>query len=514
MPVVAILALVTMNSCNSFGSGNSSYMAVQMEEDDGWSIIDEDGDIIVEDEYDTDDKVSQIYDKTYFVKSEGTYQLYSIDNPKKPLIDEEYTGATLMFDDRALVTTAGEPIQIINAEGEVIATLSKDIVSAKRGSNNTFLVTKTDGKSGWTDQNGNIIQEGFTSLYLGYMTISAVGKKSDDGKWLIYDSEGNKTGEFNSRYSVNGISGDYILVRDDDKPMLLDQKGEVVFKMKKASFIFTTQFQDEPICVFYDKSYKAGLANMDGEVLVRAKYENLIEMDNDLFFAKKGDNWGIIDLNEEKIVGFKFSNMIKIDDNILAQNDDESWRLIDRKGERIGKDSYNDVSIFTCDDAVYYINVGSQAKTIADAVKSFRQGETASKVGQRLNLTPSYDYRWSRSLSEKESVPLVDITTNYQFDSYVVRELTHQVQHNDGWWSYNETIHDGWEWSEASLSSIEITFDYTQSDASTAKESLIEALKNLGFKRGSFDDSLVKGSKQVTLSTYGSNVKANISSTN
>ncbi|MBO4905566.1 MAG: hypothetical protein J5486_00830 [Bacteroidaceae bacterium] len=514
-----VLTSLALSSCNLFGDDNRTpvptYMAVQIEDGDGWSIIDENGDVVADEEYDEDDQVSRIYGETYFVKSEGTYQLYSIDNPKKPIVDEEYTGATLMFKDRALVTKAGEPIQIINAQGEVIATLSKDIVGAQRAGYHTFYFVKADGKAGWMDRNGDIIQEGFTQLYMGNGTIVAVGKKTENGKWLIYNNKGDKTGEFKGSYSCREINDGYISVKDDDKPLLLNHEGDVVLKMKKATYIAPPYYQSEPRCIFWDKnSYNEGLANLDGEVLIRAKYNRLIAIDDNRFMAKKGDDWGVIDSNDEKIISFKYSQMTLLGSNYLCQTSSDSWCLIDSKGERVDKESYNSISDFTCDNAVYYVNVESQAKTISDAVKGFSKGESVSKIGQRLNLSASDDYRWSSSLSKEESAPLVNITTSYHFDSYIVTELTHQVTHNDGWWSYNETVHDGWAWSNATLDYIVISLEYSQTNAETAQESLIEALKGLGFKEGSDDDILVKDGKQVTLSNYGSHVTATITKNN
>ena len=202
---------------------SQQYIAVQAESGDDWSIIDSEGNVIVEEEYDADDQVSPIYDKTYWVKSDNTYQLYSIDNPKKPLNDEEYTAATIMFQGRCLATKAGHPIQILNDEGEVVATLPRDIVSAIRGSRTTFLFEKADGTYGWTDLNGNIIQQGYKQLHTGEGTIVAVGKKTDEGKWLIYNNKGNQTGSFKGTYSVLGISYGYISVKaENDKAMLLN----------------------------------------------------------------------------------------------------------------------------------------------------------------------------------------------------------------------------------------------------------------------------------------------------
>ena len=53
-------------SCDSLGGQKDEnkvdYLAVQIDENDSWSIIDAEGNVIVDREYDKDDKVSIIYD--------------------------------------------------------------------------------------------------------------------------------------------------------------------------------------------------------------------------------------------------------------------------------------------------------------------------------------------------------------------------------------------------------------------------------------------------------------------
>jgi hypothetical protein len=80
----------TFTCCDS--SKGIKYMAVQLEKGDDWSIIDEDGNVVVKEEYDKDDIVSMVYENDVFwVKSNKKYNLYSIDSPKKSLNKKSMT---------------------------------------------------------------------------------------------------------------------------------------------------------------------------------------------------------------------------------------------------------------------------------------------------------------------------------------------------------------------------------------------------------------------------------------
>ena len=60
---------------------------------DNWSIIDKNGKEIVKDKYAPESQFSHISvsDGVYWVKQDDKWQLFSIDQPKKPLMDEVFS---------------------------------------------------------------------------------------------------------------------------------------------------------------------------------------------------------------------------------------------------------------------------------------------------------------------------------------------------------------------------------------------------------------------------------------
>ena len=123
-----VMAALALGGCGKSNARNLKYLVVQMEEGSSWSIIDKDGNVVVEEEYPASSVISDIYEGVYWVKSGNKYQLFSIDNPKKPLVDEEFDDVADFKDyDLTFVSVHNKPIRIINTKGKTVATLPKSV---------------------------------------------------------------------------------------------------------------------------------------------------------------------------------------------------------------------------------------------------------------------------------------------------------------------------------------------------------------------------------------------------
>lgn len=127
--VTLLIATLIISGCDRKLSNNSfKYIPAQIEEGDNWSIIDQNGEIIVKNEYSEDSKLSPISDNgTYWVLSDEKYQLFNVKSPKRPISKMEYGQALRFINQSAFVCDGINPIQLIYENGEIIQTLSKDI---------------------------------------------------------------------------------------------------------------------------------------------------------------------------------------------------------------------------------------------------------------------------------------------------------------------------------------------------------------------------------------------------
>ncbi len=483
--VSAILTLTTLTGCSSDSASDPyadiKYMAVQVDKGDAWSIIDGDGEIIAKEEYGSDDKVSQIFGDIFWVKSGDKYQLFNVNSPKKPISDK-WDYATLFYSDRALVANAGEPINIIDEDGKIVTTLSKDIIEVKRSNTSGFTFKKSDGTYGWADKNGKIIKDGLCEhADLEGGDIVVVRTKEDSDRYEIYDVKGNQTGSFTADGLIGSREGHVSIVRNE-KLIILDKNAEAIMESKKYRAIFPPIYGK---CITIDSEGDFGLIDLNGEELIRTKYEFIRPVYNDLFSASKKDEVGVVDQNDETVIDFDYDRITRIGDNLLAK-DGGAYIILDRKGERIGKQEFYDYSNYACNTVIKYINVEGFAKVINAIGPEHDNEKTISQVAKKLGLSPSDEYRWTEKFTVVKKIEGYDVKIDYNFTTFgeygLSEEKFHQVTKNDGWFDYNEDVSDGWFWKEdIYLSTIKIEIPIDE-DASETADILYSYLLKNGFK--------------------------------
>ena len=485
LTVSAILALTTLTGCSSDSASDPyadfKYMAVQVDKGDAWSIIDGDGEIIAKEEYGADDNVSQIFGDIFWVKSGDKYQLFNVNSPKKPISDK-WDYATLFYSDRALVANAGEPINIIDEDGKIVTTLSKDIIEVKRSNTSGFTFKKSDGTYGWADKNGKIIKDGLCEhADLEGGDIVVVRTKEDSDRYEIYDVKGNQTGSFTADGLIGSREGHVSIVRNE-KLIILDKNAEAIMESKKYRAIFPPIYGK---CITIDSEGDFGLIDLNGEELIRTKYEFIRPVYNDLFSASKEDEVGVVDKNDETVIDFDYDRITRIGDNLLAK-DGGAYIILDRKGERIGKQEFYDYSNYACNTVIKYINVEGFAKVINAIGPEHDNEKTIGQVAKKLGLSPSDEYRWTEKFTVVKKIEGYDVKIDYNFTTFgeygLSEEKFHQVTKNDGWFDYNEDVSDGWFWKEdIYLSTIKIEIPIDE-DASETADILYSYLLKNGFK--------------------------------
>ena len=118
--------------------------------------------------------------------------------------------------------------------------------------------------------------------------------------------------------SSSVYSEDLIVVKKDDKCVALDKKGERKGTVGNPSL--RSQRMDNGLIVYYDgESY--GLKDKDMNTLIRAKYDRLGEMPDDVYdmpalcVAVKGDKRGVIDKEDKVIVPFDQTMAFALDED-------------------------------------------------------------------------------------------------------------------------------------------------------------------------------------------------------
>ena len=334
-----VMAALALGGCGKSNARNLKYLVVQMEEGSSWSIIDKDGNVVVEEEYPASSVISDIYEGVYWVKSGNKYQLFSIDNPKKPLVDEEFDDVADFKDyDLTFVSVHNKPIRIINTKGKTVATLPKSVKRCYSFSKEGYALYM-DKNEKWgvmNDKGKTIVKPTYAATGLLNEGVFLAVKKLEDSKALILNIRGKKVGEINgSKYEMVSVrmAEGKIIVKDADtehpKFYALNTKGEKLFTIKKA--VDTSSEYVDGYIVIKDENDKYGLVNDKGEMAIRPKYTRLVNLGEDFFVAQKDGKMGIINSKDETIVDFDYNDALKEKfDGRFIMKDGNEWVVIDK----------------------------------------------------------------------------------------------------------------------------------------------------------------------------------------
>lgn len=474
------------------------YLAVQMEKDGNWSIIDGDGKVIVKDEYPADNEIWIPTQKgVYWVKAKNKFSLYSVDSPKKPLTSVDYDDVTDFNNGRAFVSVFGEPIQMIDENGKVIKTLSEDV---------SFVQAFSDGMAAYRSKNKDlwgflnkdaevIVKPSFT-YYLPYYDGYAVGQ-DDSKKWKVVDKDGKIVEDWGkSKYiCVNKYSdGVFCAVDTTDWSSLcyMDNKGNVAVKPAKKAvyrYGFNCQRFHKGTAIVFDEDRNSGLIDKEGNFLIRyGKYKSLNRLSRGLFSATNSNgNAGVIDKDENIVVSFNYSDWggLSLGDNFLLKQG-SYYVLVDADGKELKNCEYANLAI-NGNSLVQFVNIKSNIKAIVDLFSSngFNplNGKTdMPSIAKKYDLNLDDIMMYTRYFSTDVQVGEWSATAELFFDEYLKTELYHTEVQNDGWVSNEVTVSDGYGWNKDAI--LEKVIINVSVPSDIAMEDLIERIRKSFIENG------------------------------
>lgn len=479
---------------------NYDYLPVQMSKGDSWSIIDKNGKEVVKEEYPADARLSRIYEGTYWVYFNEKYQLYNIDNPKKPIIDNEFATATDFHSGVAVVGNPNQQIRIINTDGKIVATLGKDIKRCYAFTDEGYaVIVNTDNKHGLIDTKGNIaITPAYAELETPSDGLTLARKESDDNKVLILDMKGKKQGEINrDKYYLlnNGFNEGKIAVLGagdtDDHIVVLDNMGKKLFDIKKSKEVFISDAYRGGYMSFCNGD-AVGVVDDKGDIIIRPKYKAIVNLANGCFAARKDEKWGIINADDETLVDFDYSSFgCTMGDNLIME-DGSSFSLIDKNGKELT--SFAVVNIHA-DEYVEYVDITGLTDAAYNYISQYEQGFTPQQLAKELSLSMD-DYHYQSYIGSKlDADGKMSIELSSRYESYVAEEQTHQEEFNDGWFTQTRTVSDGWNWSTEAP--YRITGTITLEDSSINPKDFYKALL----------EKMTEGRSKVSDNVFTKNIK-------
>lgn len=454
---VFVAALLFSNCGNKKSDFDYDYVAAKMSKGDSWSIIDKDGNVVVEEEYPADSRLSEIHNGVYWVKSGDKYQLYSINDPKKPVIDEEFASVTLFYSEYAVVSNPNQQIRIIDTKGKTITTLGKEIKRCYTISNEGYAkFVGQDKKYGIIDSKGSVVVKPIYSFIYSCKDGVVLAQKNDEDKVImIMNMKGEKLGEIDSeKYDrmSSEFSEEKIVVKaagEEASPyVILDKSGKKLFEIKKSQTKYVTSYYLDGYLVFENEDAKYGVADDKGAIVIRPKYDYIKNIGNGLFFAKKGVKFGVIDTEDNAKIDFDYDDgLVRMGDNFLVV-DGKSYSLINKEGKEIASFDEVDGQIFQYVD---YVDMEGLSTSVINTIAEFEKALPISQAVKTVFMGLDIDNaRYTRVLTHKDHIDeKVQYELELMYDEYLAEEKTHVEKVNDGWFTYERKVSDGWNWSNA-----------------------------------------------------------------
>lgn len=327
--MAAVAGLVA--SCSKTENSTVEYIPFQETDDGQWGMISMDGKVLFKEEF--KNKPTVVRDGRFFVRTNsGFWEMYEAsEKPKK--IGADYAHVSGFYNGRALVAAKNQPVSIIDTEGKEIKKLDK-----------------IDGK----EVDG---VRAFCEGYAVFMTTdSLLGAIDTDGKCVVKpeycslkNCGDNKFIGVHKKYKKNIDAGK----KDKVKVSVVNTSGKVLFDFRKDKYeSFHARFVDGKlaVCVKKDGNKTWGIIDDRGEYVVKpsAKLKEIGDMSGDLYTYNNGEGWGLMNVEGETLIRAKYEYLYIDEDNLLVaivkDGDSYEYKYVDQKDNQVGEDTY--VTVF------------------------------------------------------------------------------------------------------------------------------------------------------------------------
>lgn len=373
-------------SCFFVGCGSKdskdkiTHLPYLTEENGRWGLIDLEGNVLIEDEF---DNMPSVVVKGHFcvTNSDGLKEIYTAEKDFKQ-IGEEYLQVGRFSNDLAPVAKYNSHISYINTKGEEIFTLTKykdePIEYASSFLSNGLAYVKTATSIGVINTSGEfVIPPIYAEITIG-KDSDPILVKTTEGKYLYLDKQGKAIISPDCD-SAMPFSKGYAIIKKGETQTLINKSGEEVFKSKKGMKLL---FNPSEGLIAYSKGETLGFLNMKGEVAIKLpkRIKNVLEFKNGLCIFTEEHNGdtraGLIDKKGEIVVRAKYE-MLMILENSIIYRDNKKYGFLSYSGDIIKKACYDDI-IF-CGEKCSYAQTDGTWICIDD------KGEKIERKNSNLN---------------------------------------------------------------------------------------------------------------------------------
>jgi len=353
--VLWLLALGFFTSCGSSDSKGVRYLPVQVLNSTLWSIVDtESGEVLYQDEF--RQMPSAIDDGIFYMENdEGLYYLYSVDNVKRPINAKPFKAITgFTSEGKALAVEPGGTIKVIDRKAAVLRDLGPDVKGAALLVGGLISFRSAEGKQGVMNLDGNVVLDALydevKAISEDGMILGVVKVDEDSVNYSVMDNQGHLKFEFNQNdyISFGSFREGFLPVSvEDDEVFFLNTEGEKTGPVGE----YDTQYD----CYFYGyvdgltpfkEGHLWGLKNKKGEIMLRAKYDQLSLYDDVVVAGMEGE-YGVMTREDELLLPFKYEDFLYLGKGRYVVKMDNVYSLIDGKGKDVCKLLFDGVNTFS-----------------------------------------------------------------------------------------------------------------------------------------------------------------------
>ena len=297
----------------------NKYNYFSLKENEKFGVIDNQGNIIIEPQYD-DVKIPNP-EKNVFICYEG--QTTKVMNDKKEQIYTEYNNITplvlknvstdLRYEKSVLKYEEDGKYGLISLEGKKITNPIYEEIDTLQYKEGEFVIKK-DNKYGIMNMNGyviinpeydNIKADAYYSPDTGYKNDGyIVSNTTDEGyRYGYIDSEGNKILDtnYNDLYRINYEGETYLICAENGKYGLFNKDKNIIPNEYQA----ITYIEGDNLCLV-QKGKKYGIITLEGSMILQVRY-NQIDINGDYIYTT--------DENSEIKVYDKKGNEVEVNQN-------------------------------------------------------------------------------------------------------------------------------------------------------------------------------------------------------
>lgn len=522
MKKIAIMGLgalaactAALTGCNKSGgedfAANVDLVPVQVSQDK-WSFVDADGNIKFEDEF--KERPSLAYNGYFSKENNGKYDVYKLDGDKYKEVGDLAGLYSVGYYEEGLIPVSfpKERITVYDESGkkkfEVSPVNGKEVTETNAAYSDGLLVFELeDGKKGYLDKNGKVAikatydrAEDFSE---GLAVVGVNDEEKNEMRYSVIDKKGETVFKIKDEQSPSdGFANGYLIVRDNERDVLYNTKGEVTrfpAKIKRISEVAGKNV------VFTSEDNEMGVADMEGNIIIRPKYTQILSDGNDGFIAWDGDESLLLNAKGEQQQKLDYEMTLPYGKFGFFGKDGSRICQFDKEGKLKCKADFYDVNLFSR-SASYgvrsdYFDTNGVATTIAGLVDgskvgTYTLGAKASTVlaGESAR---DYGYRSQVSLDKLSS-------EGYRYEIKGQGLFTQTIATSD-WNSYTYEYTYSWN-PDSKLGLVLLEIDTRSEWGKSGYDALVSAFKSKGFsvaKEGYANDAnaamLTKGSVAVLL---------------